>query len=208
MTSDQSQPAPAEDQDEDLLGSEGSEREPSPLEEVFWMFREAELPFPPIPRELAGELRPLDQWLFASREIEASPLDLDLFLDEAIAGEAPDYVLLGQAGYGISNLAIHYFLVVGPLALFVQVRWGGAYTDNEAAVARMRGAFSGAEELIVAAEAARADGRLGPRERLVVVDSEREGRRFARVEVGSDEGAIAWCRAADPVVEALVGLST
>lgn len=179
----------------------GDERELSPLEELWWLFKDAGLPFPPLPRDLADRLREVDTWVFASREVEASPWDVDIFAAEAVEDDPPDYVLVAHTGYGVNSWAMHYFVVQGSLGIFLQVPWGGVYTDNEAAVARLKELFAAAGELIEAA----AD-TLEPDERLVVVESARDGGRVARFPSGTPLAAVPWRRAPDPTLTALAAL--
>ena len=44
-------------------------------------------------------------------------------MQEAGTEPVADYLLLGHAGHGIQSYAIHYYVVRGPLALFLQIGW-------------------------------------------------------------------------------------
>lgn len=177
------------------------EHEPTPLEELWWLFKDAGLPFPPLPRGLADRLQEVEPWVFATRPIVTSPWDVDDYLEEAVAGSPPDYVLVAHTGYGVNSWAIHYFLVQGGLGIFLQIPWGGAYTDNDAAVARLRERFAAAADLIEAASQ-----ELDEDDRLVAVETVRHRGQLARFKAGTPTEKIAWRRAPDPMLAALMEL--
>jgi hypothetical protein len=131
------------------------------------LFDSWQLPLPPLPSDLASSLRVLGPSLLGTRQGTPSPYGIDWFLDDLAAGP-PDYLLLGHAGHGVNSWAMHYYLVSRTLALFLQLPWGGAYTDAEPATAAVATAFAGAERLILHPGRL---GRLAPGQRLVVIDS-------------------------------------
>ena len=186
-----------EDEDGTGDGQPGAE----PIRRLFWLFQKAGLPFPPIPRELVPRLVEVEEWVYATREFEWSPLDIGSFVEEALTARPSDYVLIGHAGYGLDNWAMHYFLVLGPLAVFLQIPWGGVYNDDEAAVALMRERFEVLEQLIVTAERV-----LGSEERLLVVESAREGGSWARGFADAPAPELAWQETPNPVLTALLAL--
>ena len=55
---------------------------------------------------------------------------VEKFIEEALSNPDREYVAVGHAGHGINSYAMHYFLVYGPVALFAQLPWGGAYMDS------------------------------------------------------------------------------
>ena len=177
----------------------------APVEELFAMLQEAELPFPPMPRELADRLEEVGPWLYATRPIEASPYEAGLWLDEVLEG-VEDYVLVGHAGYGLSSWAMHYYLVFGGLAVIAQVRWGHATSDDEKAAARLRDCIQAVEDLYVETEVARAEGRLAPDERIVVVEHPRAGSLWARVKIGTSRDEAPWQTAPNAALAALASL--
>jgi hypothetical protein len=71
----------------------------------------------------------------------------------------------------VNSYAIHVFVVHGPLALFLQVAWGGVYMDPNEAGRRMADIFAGAGQLIAAMRAANVRDRLEPGKRLFVIAS-------------------------------------
>jgi len=130
----------------------------------------------------------------------AACYNLDWFVQEAAEGRAEDYVLFGHAGHGSNSWAIHFYTVLRPLALFVQIGYGGAYMDRDLSVARLETSFAQAGELIAAAQA----GKIDPSPRLLVVASDLTGGRWAWQSPGDPGSAgLAWLPSADVLGEAL-----
>ncbi len=154
-------------------------------EQLLFLFEEEGLPLPPLPEHLIPELVVVRPWLFGSREDTPGAYDLEWFVREAVEGEPPPYVLLGQDGHGVNSTAMHYYLVSGRLALFVQIPWGGAYMDKVERNAAVAVAFAGSARLVEAVR--RAEERLAARdERLIVVASELFGQRHALLRGGEE----------------------
>ena len=119
----------------------------------------------------------------------------DHYISEALIGTAPDYLAFCHAGHGINSYAINYHLVDGPLALFAQAPWGGAYSNPEETAAAVAALFTRCAALIEAVETAKARGLSGPPGRLFVVESLLRG--FFRWEclhapLADDTAADAW----------------
>ena len=127
-----------------------SESRPNVLEEARLLFESATLSLPPVPEEFqSGGLRRIDKWAYASRDIE--PMDMYRFgryAAEAVSSDIPDYVAFCHAGYGSNSYSINYHLLLGQMALFVQVLWGGVYTDNVEQARKVRECFSQCAELV------------------------------------------------------------
>jgi hypothetical protein len=118
---------------------------------------------------MEAALRKRERWCYATREVERWPYEIDAYADEART-DVPDYALVAHAGHGVNSYAIHYFLVRGPLGLFVQAPWGGVYTAEDEAVATMREYFDLAKTLVRAAGDGLSPGRAS--DRLVVYVSD------------------------------------
>ena len=97
------------------------------LQQARALFTAEGLPFPELPPTLAGQMQPFGELLFGTRDPETGPYALDVFRDAVYEQPVTDYALLGFDGHGINSWALHYYLVQGPLALFIQLPWGGAY---------------------------------------------------------------------------------
>ncbi len=126
---------------------------------------DADLAFPTIPERLAAELREQGDWLFSTREIEASPYNLQHYVDEA-HDYTDDYAILCHCGHGVNSYALHYYLVFGNLRMFLQLGWGGAYMDNVAATASIAECFKLADQIVAAVD------RLPVKDRLTIVASD------------------------------------
>lgn len=102
-------------------------------------FAESGLPTPPVPVALRSGLRRLQPWCWATRDID--PMQMYMFdheyLEDVLAERVEDYVAVSHAGHGINSYAINYHLVYGRLVILMQVGWGGVYTDNEKAAAKL-----------------------------------------------------------------------
>ncbi len=106
-------------------------------------FRNAGLPVPPVPASLRDALRVRDLWLWSTVEVDR--MDMYLFTRypvELLAPDAPDYIAISHGGHGMSSYSINYQLVLGPLAVFVQVAWGGVYEDQNRQAGLMRDRFA------------------------------------------------------------------
>ena len=133
-------------------------------------FTAAGLPVTPIPAVLGPALIRRDEWLWATREVDR--LEMYIFgryPGEILKASVADYFAISHAGHGANSYSINYHLVLGPLALFTQVCWGGVYMDNAQAVAAMAAQFAGIAALLPIAEA-RAATWNGAR-RLLVLES-------------------------------------
>lgn len=146
------------------------------IEKARHLFQEAGLAFPTIPDALAARLEEQDEWIFSTRAIEISPYNLQHFVDEVEGSHVDDYVVLSHSGHGFKSYAIQYYLVFGPLCLFLHLGWGGVYMDADAAVARIRECFSLADQIVPSAMTL---GRLGPGPRLTIVGSDFYGSHWS-----------------------------
>jgi len=84
------------------------------------------------------------------------PIWIPGWLDELRSGPVADYAVVAHKGQSGSKVAVHVFVAIGPLAVFLQMPWGTVYGDEATQRQGMRWAMETAEPLIRAAEA-RAD---------------------------------------------------
>lgn len=165
--------------------------------------QEFKLPLPPLPAQFAEAMRVVGRGVFGTRADAPSLIDLDRFLDELEQGPPADYLLFGHQGHGVRSWAMHYYLVQAPLALFLQVPWGGAYMEDESATAQVARSFALAALLTQAPELERkAAGRW-----LVVVESDLAGSRFGVLTLPAPGAVQALPAHADPLLAALGWLS-
>lgn len=134
------------------------------IQKARQLFQDAGLCFPTIPEELAVRLRDLSDkrlparenigdlfgtsWLFSTREIKMSPYNVQYYLEEVERTHVEDYVILAHSGYGVNSYAIQYYLVQGPLRMFLHLAWGGVYQDANANAAEIRDCFSIADQIV------------------------------------------------------------
>ncbi len=131
---------------------------------VQGLFARWELPLPAVPPDLMAQMRPVHEWLYATRALPADPYDVRTYLLEVGTGPVQEYAVLGQAGHGIQSYFMHYYLVHGPLALFLRCSWGGAYSNRAHDAGRIAHRFAEADALAAALPAL----GLAPGVRLVV----------------------------------------
>lgn len=123
--------------------------EKSGLEAAQAWLAEEGIPFPCMPVELQNNLQPIAEGVFSSRlTLPATPYFIDGFVQEVETESVDDYVVLAFDGHGMNSYAIHYYLVYGPLAFFLQVSWGGAYMNREKAQAAISSVFAKIEPII------------------------------------------------------------
>lgn len=126
--------------------------EKSGLEAAQAWLAEEGIPFPSMPVELQNALKPISEGIFSSRStLPATPYFTHPFIEEVKTQSVDNYALLAFDGHGMNSYAIHYYLVYGPLAFFLQVSWGGAYMDREKAQAGISSVFAKVNPIIEAA---------------------------------------------------------
>lgn len=138
------------------------------LEKARHLFQEAGLAFPTLPEELVARLKERDEWVFSTRELKTSPYILRHYVHEG--DDAPgEYAILSHSGHGVNSYAIQYYLVYGPLRMFLHLGWGGVYMNADAAAARIRECFLLGDEIVPAAMSL---GKLAAGEQLTIVGSD------------------------------------
>lgn len=120
------------------------------IERARHLLDEAGLAFPAIPDTLAVHLKEQGKWLFSTRAIQTSPYDLDYYVHEADVTHVDDYAVLSHSGHGVNSYAIQYYLVFGPLRMFLHLGWGGVYMDTDASAAQVRECFLLADQILSA----------------------------------------------------------
>jgi hypothetical protein len=154
----------------------------STLAEAQKRLHEVGLPWPPIPAEMATYVQSIDSWIYGTRSDEPYLYELDWYVNELLMNPVGDYLLMGHSGRGINSWAFHYYLVRGPLAIFIQVGWGGALSsdeNNEGTAALLNRLYADAQRLLDAAD--KAETHFKPDERLIIVASDFSGSRWTHV---------------------------
>ena len=186
------------------------------------LLAESRVDMPPMPADAGTRLKEREEWCFCTRSFKVSPSELQHFVRKAIAGVSPDYVLIAQAGHGIGSSALYYFLVQGPLQLFLQIGWGGGSAERERSTALLNECFALAHRLVGAIPEALRRGWLPRQGRITVVGSS-PGESFWEVAAAGErasqpggpprgktrsgigpreilEEAVLWCRGKGAVV--------
>ncbi len=140
----------------------------SDIENARQVFEKAGLAFPTIPEKLAEQLKEQSKWVFSTRPIDVWPYFLHSYVEEAEKSEVDDYAVLCHAGHGVNSWAIHYYLVQDSLRMFLQLGWGGIYSDEGEDAARIRDCFLLADQI---ASVAKTVGRFQAGNYLTVVVS-------------------------------------
>lgn len=159
---------------------------------LAWRFGQHDLAAPPVPRLLRDKLRELNEWTFATFEPAYAPYDVDAYLGPAVQSWPDDLLLVAHDGHGISSWAIHYYLVVGPVACFLQLPWGGGLSDEQLDREAVNEAFGHVAELL---DLPIVDGC-----RVVIVDS-LHARAWSPV--SADGTIMNWQLSDEPLPEAL-----
>jgi hypothetical protein len=133
------------------VGSQFSKTSNS-VDELRELFNGAGLIPPPIPSELSPNLKKCDEWCFSSRQVNVWPYEFDDYVKEARSKKLSDYLLVCHAGHGVNSYAIHYYLIRGPLRIFLQLAWGGAYMDKKKTTADVNDSFNLVKEPLNAVE--------------------------------------------------------
>ena len=140
----------------------------SDIEKARQVFEKAGLAFPTIPEKLAEQLKEQSKWVFSTRPIDVWPYLLHSYVEEAEKSEVNDYAVLCHAGHGVNSWAIHYYLVQDSLRMFLQLGWGGVYSNGGEDAALIRDCFSLADKI---ASVANTVGPFQPGTHLTVVVS-------------------------------------
>jgi hypothetical protein len=136
------------------------------------LLAEMGLRMPPMPADADVRLKERDTWCFSTRALKVSASDLAHHARKAIGGASPDYVLVAQASQGLPRNALHYFLLQGPLQIFLQLGWAEAPAEHARATGLVNDCFALAEQLVAAVARALHAGRLARAGRLTVVASD------------------------------------
>jgi hypothetical protein len=134
------------------------------------LFSSAGLAFPTLPEELAMKLKERDEWVFSTQPIRMWPYELDRYVHQSQRRQIRDYALLSHSGHGINSYAIQYYLVHGPLRMFLHLGWGGVYIDQKEEAVKIRACFLKADEVVKAMVQSAAGFHAG--EHLTVVGSD------------------------------------
>jgi hypothetical protein len=143
-------------------------RSVGPMEELL---AQAGISLPPVPQALERQLKERDDAYFSTRAFKAPPSQLMHFVRKAVEGALPDFVLLARSPDGLRAEALHYYLILAPLQLFLQLEWP-AGSGGERRAAAIDECFRLSHQLVQFAPTALHRGRLSTDGRLTVVGSD------------------------------------
>lgn len=138
------------------------------LDQMKTRFAKAGLPIPPRLDEFGNAWLQINKDAIATCAPVATLYDLHAFLNEAEAADSPDYAALGFDGHGVNSQALHFYIVRGPVAIFLQLKWGNVFDNVSDQLNRIEGAFSLANQLLERSSVAYAEGRFPPGQRMIV----------------------------------------
>jgi len=169
------------------------------IDKARHLFQNAGLAFPTIPDRLAVRLKEQGKWLFSTRELKVSPYDLLHYIHESDGPK--EYAVLSHSGHGVNPYAIQYYLVSGPLQMFLYLGWGGIYMDAEADASKIRKCFSLADEIVPAAL-----GKLSAGDQLLIVGSDFYGSYWSASGQVPQNEEIGYKRPEEVLIEAIYWL--
>ena len=135
------------------------------------LLAEVGLAMPPMPDDAEARLKEREDSCFSTRAFKESPANMQHYVRKAIAGVSPDYVLIARVGHETSACAMHYFLVQGPLQVFLQLACGSQAGQRRATMV-INECFSLAHELVAAVPRALRAGHIPRAGRITVVGSD------------------------------------
>ncbi len=134
-----------------------------PLAAAHAMLQRMDLPLPPLPEAMLGLLVQAGETVFTTNVGTTSLANRVALVARAARGDAVPGIGLSHEGYGSNNWALRFHAVLPPVALFVELPFGGAYMDPEASRLEVEQAWTRAQRLLTVAQASSVDA-------LVVVD--------------------------------------
>jgi hypothetical protein len=154
-----------------VYAQESGESGHKTLEPAREYFKNEGLPFPLVPKAFVSAFGEVGPGIFGTRVPENGLYPMELFFTELRTTDVDDYLLMGFDGHGFASWAMHYYLVQGPLALFLQLSWGNAFEAPGAPRREIEGSLELAEYIVPEMEAAVSSGALPEHQRLIIVDS-------------------------------------
>ena len=132
-------------------------------------FKEADLPFPPIPEVLKPKLQKLYQLSYGTQTEYPFPAIIDV-VNMLEANTLNDYVSVGYFERGVNSYTMKYQFAYRRVLLFMEVLVGGAYADRQANVAGIADQFKKVDRLIDILLPAQESGVMGASEFILIRD--------------------------------------
>jgi len=145
-------------------------------------FQKEKLDLPFIPPDEKQKIVEFQGDVFGSKPNSQSLYDIQAFVNEVLSKPVEDYVMLGFAGHGVESRGIHYYASKGNLALFIQLKYGGAFDDEEATRDRINGIFHMIGYLFESIESAKKAKLIPKDKRLLIVESDFYGKGWGWID--------------------------
>lgn len=152
--------------------SEAARAGAAALAHVGELFAGESLRPPFVPEALTAAFSQREAAVFGTRDPQEGLYSLEHYVSELEQAGLEDYLLLGFDGHGMVSQALHYYLVCGPLAVFIQLNHANPFVDEAIGRRRIDGTLGLVEQLFRSIKQVEQAGRLPPGARLVVVDSD------------------------------------
>ena len=171
-------------------------------------FERAGLPVPPIPDDLRGGLQRLGTLHYSTLDTPRNAYALDSWVADWVDGDladAGDFAHTQHTGHGVNSWAVHHYVSVGALGVFIQVPWGGASepaANGDTEVSRVAIRFEFLDEILALVDCGRAG--IEPGERICVVATDLGTERWARWSVGTPD----WRRSYDALADVLEAIGS
>ena len=158
------------------------------------LFDKEKLPFPTIPEQMESSFQKAGNNLFGTLIPENGVYALETFVTNLRQSEnTEDYLITGIDGHGIASQAFHYYIVNGPLAIFLQLSWGNPLVDQEQARQKIEGALAFVDYLLKDMETACQTRKVPEDKRLVVIHSDFSNSRWSWTPLQPhDEKTVQW----------------
>lgn len=142
------------------------------LDKARQAFATEGLQFPPLPSSFASRLDAETDHLFVSRPapVPYGPYSLTSWAF-GVGANTEAFAVAGFDGNGFNSSAAHFFVVEGPLGLFVQESWGSIYQDADKQRSLIAIAFDKSAKLQAKLLQAQSRNLIPSGQRLVVIDS-------------------------------------
>lgn len=90
-------------------------------------FKASGFAMPPLPASLVDAIQRQHRFVFSSRAVNVDPYDYSSYVEEAMAPELEDYILVAHSGHGANSYGLSYYVAWSGLRLLLQLQWGGVY---------------------------------------------------------------------------------
>lgn len=145
-------------------------------------FKECKLAVPFVPEEFLEKIKEQEHGVFGTRSDNTNLYDLEAFVGEVITKPVNDYIMFGISGHGVASWGMHYYIVKGNLALFLQLGYGGLSMDEKYENDRVNDYLGSLQLLFETIEEAQKNNLIEKNKRLLIVESDFMGSGWAWIQ--------------------------